>query len=388
MSTILVWRKQLQNLYAKFSVYIIIVLKLIAGFLVFSLINSNIGFMEKAASVMCTAGLSVVCAFLPMIVMTLAASALVLIHLFELSIAVAVVTGVYFVLMYIFYFRFSSGTSWLILMTAVSFTLKVPFVVPVAVGLLGTPACIVPAACGTFCYYIIRLVMNSSSMFKADGLEGMIASAVAFAKKTMTNKEMWVMVAAVVICILLVYGVRRCSVDHAWKIASVSGVIAAVLVCTAGNIALDVHISYTTLAISGVLAIVTGLVLEILFLSVDYTRTERLEFEDDEYHYYVKAVPKFAVTVPEKSVQHINERQSSTGENTENGWGNDSGWRDDDEQEEINDPHSSDDDEDMDTGWSESNKKEIEADPILLTRSLNKELGLDVSERNKPAEKE
>lgn len=378
MSTILVWRKQLQNFYARFSVYIIIMLKLTAGLLVFSLINSNIGFMEKAASVMSTVGLSVICAFLPMIVMTLAASALVLIHLFELSIAVAAVTGVYFLLMYIFYFRFSSGTSWLILMTAVSFALKVPLVIPVAIGLLGTPACLVPAACGTFCYYIIRLVMNSSSMFKADGPEGLIASAVAFTKKTMTNKEMWVMVAAVMICILLVYGVRRCSVDHAWKIASVSGVIAAVLVCTVGNIALDIHISYTTLAISGVLAIVAGLILEVLFLSVDYTRTERLEFEDDEYHYYVKAVPKFAVTVPEKNVQHINERQRSTDENTEDPWGDDDG-----EQEEMNGFHSSDDDEDMD-----NNKKEIEADTILLTRSLNKELGLDGSDSKKPSEKE
>lgn len=388
MSTILVWRKQLQNFYAKFSVYIVIVLKLVAGFLVFSLINSNIGFMEKAASAMCTVGLSVICAFLPMIVMTLAASALVLIHLFELSIAVAVVTGVYFLLMYIFYFRFSSGTSWLILMTAASFALKVPLVIPVAIGLLGTPACLVPAACGTFCYYIIRLVMNSSSMFKADGLEGLIASAVAFTKKTMTNKEMWVMVAAVVICILVVYGVRRCSVDHAWKIASVSGVIAAVLICTAGNIALDVHISYTTLAISGVLAIVAGLILEILFLSVDYTRTERLEFEDDEYHYYVKAVPKFAVTIPEKNVQHINERQNNTDQNTENSWRDDSGWQDDDGQEEKYVQDSSDDDGDMDAGWSESNKKEIEADTILLTRSLNKELGLDVSVSDKSAEKD
>ena len=45
--------------------------------------------------------------------------------------------------------------------------------------------------------------------------------------------------------------------------------------------------------------------------SVDYTRTEYLQFEDDEYYYYVKAVPKAVVTIPEKTVKRINERQKT-----------------------------------------------------------------------------
>ena len=30
---------------------------------------------------------------------------------------------------------------------------------------------------------------------------------------------------------------------------------------------------------------------------MDYTRTEKVQFEDDDYYYYVKAVPKIKVTV-------------------------------------------------------------------------------------------
>ncbi len=36
-----------------------------------------------------------------------------------------------------------------------------------------------------------------------------------------------------------------------------------------------------------------------------------LQFEDDEYYYYVKAIPKVAVTTPEKTVKKINERQET-----------------------------------------------------------------------------
>ena len=35
-----------------------------------------------------------------------------------------------------------------------------------------------------------------------------------------------------------------------------------------------------------------SLILQFFLFHVDYRRTEYLEYEDDEYHYYVKAVPK------------------------------------------------------------------------------------------------
>ena len=38
----------------------------------------------------------------------------------------------------------------------------------------------------------------------------------------------------------------------------------------------------------------------------DYTRTERLEYEDDDYYYYVKAVPKALVATSERSIKKIN----------------------------------------------------------------------------------
>ena len=38
----------------------------------------------------------------------------------------------------------------------------------------------------------------------------------------------------------------------------------------------------------------------------DYSRTERLEYEDDEYYYYVKAVPKASVSTSERSIKKIN----------------------------------------------------------------------------------
>ena len=97
--------------------------------------------------------------------------------------------------------------------------------------------------------------------------------------------------------------------DHSWKIASAAGAAVTVVVSAAGNIVLSTNISYIEIILSAVLGAVTGLVLELLFFSVDYSRTENIQFEDDEYYYYVKAVPKVGVAVPEKKVKRITENQ-------------------------------------------------------------------------------
>ena len=52
------------------------------------------------------------------------------------------------------------------------------------------------------------------------------------------------------------------------------------------------------------ISVVVGLVLEFFVFGGDYTRTERLEYEDDEYYYYVKAVPKALVATSERSIKN------------------------------------------------------------------------------------
>ena len=131
-----------------------------------------------------------------------------------------------------------------------------------------------------------------------------------FTKQVLASKEMWLMVMAVTIGILVVNFVRTRGVDHSWKIASAAGAAVTVVVSAAGNIVLSTNISYIEIILSAVLGAVTGLVLELLFFSVDYSRTENIQFEDDEYYYYVKAVPKISLVNENVKVKQINARKT------------------------------------------------------------------------------
>ena len=44
--------------------------------------------------------------------------------------------------------------------------------------------------------------------------------------------------------------------------------------------------------------------------ALDYTGVEYVQFEDDDYMYYVKAVPKIVVTTPQKNIKRINVQKS------------------------------------------------------------------------------
>lgn len=61
-----------------------------------------------------------------------------------------------------------------------------------------------------------------------------------------------------------------------------------------------------SLIIYTVVAVLIGIILEFFVFGGDYTRTERLEYEDDDYYYYVKAVPKALVATSERSIKKIN----------------------------------------------------------------------------------
>ena len=60
MSTLLVLKERLQQIYAKYSLYITKSVQFLFGLLLFGAINSNIGFMKGASSILCTVGLAAV----------------------------------------------------------------------------------------------------------------------------------------------------------------------------------------------------------------------------------------------------------------------------------------------------------------------------------------
>ncbi|MCI6534668.1 hypothetical protein [Blautia obeum] len=311
MDMIYVFRGRIQELYAKNSKVFDKIFQFILAIVTFTVINHNVGFMKAAASPVASLALAVICTFLPLMVTVIMATVLILAHMFALSIGMLAVTAVIFLIMYIFYLRLTPKKALIVLLTPLAFFLKVPYIIPVACGLVATPISLIAISCGTIVYYMLEYVKKSSVNIENVGAKGMLTQATKYVQQVFQNKEMWIIIVAFIICFFVVFTLRRTSMDHAWKVAIVAGAVVNVIVIVAGDIALGVHTSYGTLIGGNIGAIIIGLILELFLFSVDYARSENLQFEDDEYYYYVKAIPKVSVATPEKTVKRINERQET-----------------------------------------------------------------------------
>ena len=144
MDNLYVIKGQLQQVYAKYSRFIDKGIQFVLALAAFYMINHDLGFMSLLSNPLITVGLAVICAFLPMIVTVLAAAVLILVQMAAVSLGIVAVTAVVFVIMFVFYVRFSPKTAVVILLMPLAFMFHIPYVIPVAFGLVGTPASVVP----------------------------------------------------------------------------------------------------------------------------------------------------------------------------------------------------------------------------------------------------
>lgn len=304
-------KQHILNFYTKYSRIIDLVLKFVLALLTFGFVNNNVGFLPAISNPVVTVGLSIVCTFLPLVMTAIFASGILLLQFFSLAPGAAVVSALLLLVMFSLYFRFSLGTSIILVVTPLAFTMKIPILVPVVFGLIGGPLYAIPIAFGTIVYFLIAYVKAYAAVIETVAEAGVIAQLTTFTQQLFSNKEMWLIIISFTVCLLVVYSIKRLSVDRAWEIAVAAGILINIILISFGHVMIGISISYVQLIVGSIITAVVALILELFVFSVDYTRTEYLQFEDDEYYYYVKAVPKISVAAPEKTVKKINARQEA-----------------------------------------------------------------------------
>lgn len=306
MTNLLVLREQLKKFYGKNEVYITPISKFLLAFVSLILINQRIGYMSSLNNMAVVLVLSLLCSFMPRNITVVVAAAVTLAHLYKFSPECAIVALAVFLLLFILYFRFSPRDTIAVLLTPLCFAWKVPYVMPIAMGLVGTPASAIAVGSGTIVYYLLYFMNDSASILNSYDADGAVEKLrFIIDEGLMNNKTMFVAVAGFAATVIVVYLIRRMSIDYAWTIAIVTGALLNILIQLFGDLLYSTHISIAGLLLGSIVSVVLVKVLEFFVFNVDYSRTELVQFEDDEYYYYVKAVPKNTVAAPEKRVKTI-----------------------------------------------------------------------------------
>ena len=309
MTSLLVAKQYLKKFYGKYEVYLIPLMKFLLSFISLMVINAKLGFMSKIDSIVVVLVVALMCSFMPGNFIIMSAAAFVLLHVYTLSLECAVVVLAVFLLLFLLYFRFSPKDTVVVLLTPICFWLRIPYIMPIALGLLGTPVSVVSVGCGTVAYYLLAYVGKNAPTIVSMEAEEETAKFRFLIDGMLNNREMFVILAAFSLTLILVYLIRRLSADYAWTIAIVAGALVNMMILLVGDLMLDTKVSIGEMLIGTIVSALIALVIRFFKFNVDYARTEKVQFEDDEYYYYVKAVPKVTVAAPERTVRKINQRK-------------------------------------------------------------------------------
>ena len=241
MTSLLELREKIKLIYSKNEVFILPVIKFLLAFIALNMINGKLGYMNRLDNVLIVLLISLFCSFLPNGCILLFSAIVSLLHMYSLSMEVALVGLCVYLIMFLLFFRFASKDAIVILITPILFVLKIPYVMPIAVGLIGTPASAISVGCGVLVYYFINFISLSAPKISNMGTDEATAKLRMVIEGILDNKAMMVCIAAFAITIVVIYLIRRMSIDYSWTIAIIAGAIINLIILLIGDLLYDTN---------------------------------------------------------------------------------------------------------------------------------------------------
>lgn len=221
------------------------------------------------------------------------------IYLSFASIETALLVLLLLFLFFVFYVRLFPKQSLLIPALFIAYYFKVPYAVPIFVGIYMGIMGIIPVVIGVFLYSMIPAVtyfitLAPKAQFSPLNMpDAFIKIYVALCEYLIKNTQ-WITDAAIfAFVIIITYVIARITINFAKEFSIVVGgiltIIAYICAILIGNNSYDLLGIILGVVASALLVWFIGFFQDI----PDYSKVEKIQFEDDENYYFVKVVPKY-----------------------------------------------------------------------------------------------
>lgn len=302
-------KEQIYQFIGRFEIYVLALARFVVAFVAFTMINTNIGFMEDMKKYPVALVFALLCSFLPSGMMMFLGMVMILAHFYALSIELCGIAALLFIVLFCLYLRFSTRKGGYTVLTPILAAFRVPYVMPVAAGLLTQAYTAVSVVCGEVVFFLLKNVKENAALFSSTEEMGRRSVVTLAINLIFTDKEMYLYLAAFAAAAIVVFCVRKLSVDHARSIAIVLGIVIQMGMICSGEIYLGNIRAIAGVIIGCIVSLLISFAVDFMSMSLDYSRVEHVQFEDDEYYYYVKAVPKAFVSAEDKQVKRINAKR-------------------------------------------------------------------------------
>ncbi len=307
MATLLEIRDRSISIYKQYETLFHMLFKFALALSALQYINNRIGYQDTLTGPLFVVLIALICALIPYNATVGVLALVILLHLNALAMEAMVVGLILFMLLFLLYFRFAPQDTVLLVLTPLCNLIGIPYLIPIVGGLLFQPISALTSAVGVIIVSFINFVHDNETAIGAAGDESDLATRFRFLiDGVLQNKAMLCMVVAVCAAAVAVYLVRRLTIHYAWYIATGIGALLQVIIILVGDMlyATGINIGGVFLGVIG--AALVCIVITFYAFNLDYSRVENTQFEDDDYYYYVRAVPKNVYVAPRRTVKQIN----------------------------------------------------------------------------------
>ena len=311
MLSLLIFKEKIRLIYGKYSMFILPIFKFVLILAALILMNINIGYLDILKNPFFIFIIAVFCSVLPFSAIRIILSIYLLSDIFSVSMDMFLLIGIYLLVIGILYYGFKPGNSYLIIVVPLLFTLKIPYVLPIVLGLGTGILTVIPLSAGIILYYLLLYVKNNIGTLTNGITSDLSVRYFQILNSILSNKIMYIMLLAFALSLVVVYLIHNLSINYSWEIAIVSGMVSLLLFIFMGEFIMNITLSIMELLFGLIISLVLAYIYKFFIFNIDYTRTEYTQFEDDEYYYYVKAVPKISIKFPDYKNEKINTIKSN-----------------------------------------------------------------------------
>lgn len=302
---LLINRERVKNFFQKHYKIMIPIFKLLGGLLVFVTLESLYGYSRTWSSIWFIAIMIGLFVIIPMRYGYLLSSIFILLNLINVSLDVAGLYLAFILIAYLLILRLIPRYSWIMVAVPVLFYFKLPCLIPILIGMFCGLSSVIIMVLGIvtyfFAFYVEQVVILLNSAAQKE-------TVVAFRKIIqLMSRDGELILTIFILCLVFIitYVLYKQARDYAWYLAIVFGGITYLLLKLMQTLLLESDISIVGVVSFTLISMIVAMAVQFFHCVIDYSRSEKVQFEDDEYYYYVKIVPKISVQEKNKNVKKI-----------------------------------------------------------------------------------
>ena len=281
-------------------------LRAVLSFILLNGIREYFAYADRLDNIFLILVLTAACAFLSYGGMALIITLYLLGEIFTLSLQGGLITVAILLVTYAFCRIFISRQYIHISAISVFYQMHLTFLLPTEAALFGEMSEVVPLIGGTtVAFYLKQLRDNSAAL--TDGSDTVTPLSL-LTGGVLGNQLFALYLLAIIAMFVAISVIRRLPIKYAGILSVAFGILIEFIIMLSGYLLLDSRDRIPNLIICNIISLIIGLISSYLVMDLDYSRVEKVKFEDDDYTYYVMAVPKIKVADDQIEVKKITHR--------------------------------------------------------------------------------